>query len=164
MERSLASGNVEHGTAARARAPRKSRWPARLDLAQSASGLLLAALAGHRPVPGRVFAAVVIQAACFAAFHLLPERMPQTFVLGLVLGWLTLRCGSILPAVLAHLAHNSVLLGLYAFSADAAAAGQATAATPGLPPAVLGGAVGCLALSAAVVWMTTGSAGMSVRD
>jgi fumarate reductase subunit C len=41
MERSLASGNVEHGTAARARAPRKSRWPARLDLAQSASGLLL---------------------------------------------------------------------------------------------------------------------------
>jgi len=127
-------------------------------------GWLLAALAGHRPVPGRVFAAVVIQAACFAAFHLLPERMPQTFVLGLVLGWLTLRCGSILPAVLAHLAHNSVLLGLYAFSADAAAAGQATAATPGLPPAVLGGAVGCLALSAAVVWMTTGSAGMSVRD
>jgi sodium transport system permease protein len=58
----------------------------------------------------RAVAAVVVQAACFAAFHLLPERMPQTFVLGLVLGVFTLATRSILPAVVGHLAHNAMPL------------------------------------------------------
>ena len=77
-------------------------------------GWLLAAFAGNRPSPRRATVAILIQAAVFAGFHLLPERMPQTFILGLVLGWLTLATGSILPAVLAHLAHNSVPLVLVA--------------------------------------------------
>ncbi|MDA1200605.1 MAG: ABC transporter permease subunit [Planctomycetota bacterium] len=79
-------------------------------------GWLLAAIAGDRPGPRRAAVAVVLQAAVFAGFHLLPERMPQTFMLGLVLGWLTLATGSLLPAVLAHLAHNSVPLVLVALA------------------------------------------------
>jgi hypothetical protein len=59
---------------------------------------------------------VLLQAVVFAGFHLLPERMPQTFILGLILGWLTLKTGSLLPAVLAHLAHNSVPLVLVALA------------------------------------------------
>ncbi len=85
-------------------------------------GWVLAGLAGDRPTRGRATAAVVLQAAAFAAFHLLPERMPQTFLLGLVLGWMTLATGSILPAILAHAAHNAVPLVLLA----RAAAGEAT--------------------------------------
>jgi ABC-type Na+ efflux pump permease subunit/membrane protease YdiL (CAAX protease family) len=118
-------------------------------------GWMLSAFAGGRPTPRRAAGAVVVQAACFAAFHLLPERMPQTFALGLLLGWMTLRSRSLLPAVLAHLAHNSVPLGLFMIASDADAARRATDATPSLPPGILAGAVGCLAVAIAVVWLAT---------
>jgi len=80
-------------------------------------GWVLAAFTGNRPAQGRAVVAVLLQAAAFAAFHLLPERMPQTFLLGLVLGWMTLATGSILPAILAHAAHNAVPLVLLARAA-----------------------------------------------
>jgi len=76
---------------------------------------MLAAFAGKRPSRNRMLAAVLLQAAAFAAFHLLPERIPQTFMLGAVLGWMTLTTGSLLPAIVAHAAHNAmplVFLGL----------------------------------------------------
>ena len=79
-------------------------------------GWLLSALAGAAPSRGRAVAAVGVQAACFAAFHLLPERMPQTFVLGLVAGGLTLATRSLLPAVVCHLAHNATPLVLLALA------------------------------------------------
>jgi sodium transport system permease protein len=79
-------------------------------------GWLLAALAGATPTRGRAAAALGVQAACFAAFHLLPERMPQTFLLGLVAGGLTLATRSLLPAVACHLAHNATPLVLLALS------------------------------------------------
>ena len=118
-------------------------------------GWMLAAFAGGRPSRQRAAVAVVAQAACFAAFHLLPERMPQTFALGILLGWMTLRCDSILPAILAHVAHNSVPLALFALAADPAAAKHAAATTTALPPGFVGGAVGCLAVAAAVEWLAT---------
>jgi sodium transport system permease protein len=108
-------------------------------------GWVLAALAGGRPARGRACAAVLLQAAAFAAFHLLPERMPQTFLLGVVLGWMTLATGSILPAIVAHAAHNAVPL---VFLASAAGGGDPLLAADGTLPgwlaiaaltAVLGG-------------------------
>jgi membrane protease YdiL (CAAX protease family) len=107
-------------------------------------GWVLAAFAGDRPTRGRAVAAVLLQAAAFAAFHLLPERMPQTFLLGLALGWMTLVTGSILPAILAHAAHNAVPLVLLA---RAAAGGDSLLATDGsLPvPLVAAGAAVLLA-------------------
>ena len=53
---------------------------------------------------------MVAQAFLFAVAHVLPERMPQTFVLGAVLGWVTITTGSLLPAVIGHLVHNSMPL------------------------------------------------------
>jgi len=107
-------------------------------------GWVLAAFAGDRPTRGRAVAAVLLQAAAFAAFHLLPERMPQTFLLGLVLGWLTLATGSILPAILAHAAHNAVPLVLLTRAAGAA---DPFLATDGLlpMPLVAAGAAALLA-------------------
>ena len=116
-------------------------------------GWMLAAFAGQRPAAGRAAAAVAVQAAGFAALHLLPERMPQTFVLGLLLGWLTLRSGSILPAILAHLVHNSVPVVAYAVAVGSPP--QPDAASAGLPGAVAVGAVGCLAAAVAVAWTVT---------
>jgi polar amino acid transport system substrate-binding protein len=55
-------------------------------------------------------AGVVTQAACFAIFHLLPERMPQTFALGLAAGAMTVATRSLLPAIACHAAHNSMPL------------------------------------------------------
>jgi sodium transport system permease protein len=81
-------------------------------------GWLLAAFAGERPGQKRAVAAVLLQAAAFAAFHLLPERMPQTFILGIALGWMTITTGSLLPAMAAHLAHNSVPLVLVHLAAE----------------------------------------------
>ena len=81
-------------------------------------GWVLAGLAG-RPKPGGVpWAAIGIQAAAFALFHLLPERMPQTFVLGLVLGTLVVVTRSILPAVACHLAHNTMPLAILGLAGD----------------------------------------------
>ena len=73
-------------------------------------GWTLAAFAGRRRTAGRVALAVVAQAFLFAVAHVLPERMPQTFVLGAVLGWVTITTGSLLPAVIGHLVHNSMPL------------------------------------------------------
>ena len=113
-------------------------------------GWLLAAFAGERPSRRRAVAAVLLQAAAFAGFHLLPERMPQTFLLGAVLGWMTLATGSLVPAVLAHLAHNAVPLVLVALAADGhgqrLAAGDTTTLPGWLVPAAAGAAIVGLAL------------------
>ncbi|MEX0671528.1 MAG: CPBP family glutamic-type intramembrane protease [Pirellulales bacterium] len=108
-------------------------------------GWVLSALAGDRPSPRRAIAAVVAQAAVFAAFHLLPERMPQTFVLGIALGWMTLATRSILPAMIAHAAHNATPVVLVAIASpnDLSAIELGTAS--GLPPWATTVAIGCLA-------------------
>ena len=73
-------------------------------------GWTLSALQGGGAAGGRTAWAVGIQAGLFAVFHLLPERMPQTFVLGLVLGAIVVTTRSLLPAIACHLAHNSMPL------------------------------------------------------
>jgi sodium transport system permease protein len=95
-------------------------------------GWLLAACAGEQPGRRRQAAAVLVQAAVFAAFHLLPERMPQTFMLGVMLGWMTLVTGSIVPAMLAHLAHNAVPIVLMTLAAEGQAGRLAVGDTTGL--------------------------------
>jgi sodium transport system permease protein len=75
-------------------------------------GWTLAAFAGRQRTAGRVAMAVLAQAFLFAVAHVLPERMPQTFALGAVLGWVTITTGSLLPAIVGHLVHNSIPLAV----------------------------------------------------
>lgn len=75
-------------------------------------GWMLSSLAGSRPSRGRLAVAVVVQAALFAAVHLLPERLPTTFVMGLVLGGIALWTGSLLPGIVCHVMHNAVPVGV----------------------------------------------------
>jgi sodium transport system permease protein len=111
-------------------------------------GWMLAAFTGKRPSRNRIVAAVLLQAGAFAAFHLLPERIPQTFVLGAVLGWMTLRTGSLLPAIVAHAAHNAmplVFLGLAGHSWVPDLGGGS------LPRAIVIGAVAAVVVGLAII-------------
>jgi polar amino acid transport system substrate-binding protein len=131
-------------------------------------GWVQSALVGAWPSRGRMVAGVVAQAACFAIFHLLPERMPQTFALGLVTGLLTLATGSILPAIACHAAHNSMPLAMLwlagglsktadsadlADLADSAAAVKAAAAGVNLPAWAVIAALASVAVGAGAIWL-----------
>jgi membrane protease YdiL (CAAX protease family) len=54
--------------------------------------------------------AVVVSAAAFAVLHFSILALPFLFVMGLLLGWLRLHTGSIIPPITAHFFHNLVML------------------------------------------------------
>ena len=122
-------------------------------------GWVQSALVGAWPSRGRLAAGVVMQAACFALFHLLPERMPQTFALGLVAGVLTVATRSLLPAIACHAAHNSMpllmlwLAGGLSASAESLAAARAAATGLSLPPWTVAAALASVATGAAMLWL-----------
>ena len=60
-----------------------------------------------------VWGAIAISALLFALTHLNPAQMPHAFAVGLLLGWMYWRTGSILPGVAYHWANNSVAYVLY---------------------------------------------------
>jgi hypothetical protein len=57
--------------------------------------------------------AIAISAVFFALIHMNPAQMPHAFVIGLLLGWMYWRTGSILPGVAYHWANNSMAYILY---------------------------------------------------
>ncbi|MFM9194132.1 MAG: transporter substrate-binding domain-containing protein, partial [Planctomycetia bacterium] len=126
-------------------------------------GWVQSAAVGAWPSRGRAVAGGVAQAVCCAIFHLLPDRMPQTFALGLVTGAMTLASRSLLPAVACHAAHNSMPLlllwlagGLSKGTAGAAdpASGAATAAAGlTLPAWMVATAAASVAVGTAILWL-----------
>ena len=123
-------------------------------------GWVLAAFAGVSPSRGRAVAAVAAQAVLFALAHLLPERMPATFALGLVTGALRVLTGSILPSIVLHAVHNAVPLVLVAMAGGPGGEQLAEIATGGatrLPPAVVATAALAVVVGAGLV----GSAAMA---
>ena len=62
--------------------------------------------------------AIAISALLFALIHMNPAQMPHAFVIGLLLGWMYYRTGSILPGVAYHWANNSAAFVLFAFYPD----------------------------------------------
>jgi membrane protease YdiL (CAAX protease family) len=50
--------------------------------------------------------------------HFNPAQMPHAFLIGLLLGWMYWRTGSILPGVAYHWANNTVAYVLYHFYPD----------------------------------------------
>jgi sodium transport system permease protein len=127
-------------------------------------GWVLSGLLGRRRSAGRESAAIGIQAVAFAVFHLLPERMPQTFLLGLVLGTLVVVTRSLLPAIVCHLAHNSVPLVMVWLVRDVPDLAVAVeSGTPGgsagLPGWVVAAAAAATAIGVALVAAATRRSG-----
>jgi membrane protease YdiL (CAAX protease family) len=60
----------------------------------------------------RAAGAIAISAAVFGLYHLLPPQVLSTFVLGLVLGFLTLRANSIVPSIIVHALNNTIAIVL----------------------------------------------------
>ncbi len=107
-------------------------------------GYLLSALRTHLPTGAAIAASSIL----FAAMHLDPVRFPAVLFLGLFLGWLAWRSGSIWPAVAAHAVNNG--LGSLVAAGGAAEPGAGGSVAASL--AVL--AVGLVALAPlALAWM-----------
>ena len=66
----------------------------------------------RRSTSWRVWA-LVISALLFALSHLNPAQMPHAFLIGLLLGWLYMRTGSILPGIIYHWANNTAAYLLF---------------------------------------------------
>ena len=49
----------------------------------------------------------------FALVHFNPAQMPHAFIIGLLLGWMYYRTGSILPGVAFHWVNNTVAYVMY---------------------------------------------------
>ena len=101
-------------------------------------GVLLPSLAA-RLAPA---AAVTLTAAAFALIHFDPIRLLFTFVLGLVLGALRLRTGSLWPPVTVHLTLNTLTFLIAPLVDDPS---QAYTPQPAL-------GLACLLAGAAVAW------------
>ena len=59
------------------------------------------------------WAAIGVSALLFSLIHMNPAQMPHAFVIGLLLGWMYWRTGSILPGMAYHWANNSVAYVMY---------------------------------------------------
>jgi len=62
--------------------------------------------------------AIVISAILFALIHMNPAQLPHAFLIGLLLGWMYWRTGSILPGMAYHWVNNSAAYVLYNFYPD----------------------------------------------
>ena len=51
---------------------------------------------------------IAISAVLFALIHMNPAQMPHAFLIGLLLGWMYYRTGSIIPGMVYHWVNNSV--------------------------------------------------------
>lgn len=104
---------------------------------------------------------VVVTALLFGIFHVLAGRtllierlLPSTF-LGLLIGWLAYRSGSVLPGMLLHLLHNGLLemVARYHERFDFLADSYET--TDHLPLSWLAAATGCLVIGLGLIWAGT---------
>ena len=53
--------------------------------------------------------AIFFSALLFALFHLNPWQFPAAFALGLILGWIRIRTGSVLACIAGHAIHNGLV-------------------------------------------------------
>jgi sodium transport system permease protein len=91
--------------------------------------------------------AVLLSSFFFALFHLNVFLFVPTFVLGVILGLLTVRSRSLLPAISFHLLHNSVLIAMIPLSR------YSEGVLPGLLHDAWPWLIGlCVAAAAALVW------------
>jgi membrane protease YdiL (CAAX protease family) len=58
---------------------------------------------GHKP-----WIAIAVSALIFGIIHGNPAQMPSAFLLGLLLGWLYYRTGSLWPSIVCHVANNTL--------------------------------------------------------
>lgn len=71
-------------------------------------GAVLGSLLKWERLKGNTWLAILISAALFSLIHFNPAQMPPAFLIGILLGWLVLQTGSLLPGICIHIVNNSV--------------------------------------------------------
>jgi ABC-2 type transport system permease protein/sodium transport system permease protein len=118
-------------------------------------GFLVSALLSGRQSPRM---AVITSAAIFGAFHvivmegMLFERFLPTMFLGLILGWIAVRSGSVLPGIILHAVHNGFVVVTAYYKEEIAARGWGLGEQTHLPMAWLAGAAICVAAALAFAY------------
>ncbi|MCR4602265.1 MAG: CPBP family intramembrane metalloprotease [Prevotella sp.] len=56
---------------------------------------------------------IALSALIFSIVHMNPAQLPHTFLIGLLLGWMYMRTGSIIPGIAYHWANNTAAYVLY---------------------------------------------------
>jgi membrane protease YdiL (CAAX protease family) len=54
--------------------------------------------------------AVIVSSTLFMIIHLSPLSFPHLLLIGLVLGWMRVRSGSLYPGMVLHFVHNGLVL------------------------------------------------------
>ncbi len=106
---------------------------------------------------------IVVSALLFGAFHvvtntLATERFLPSTCLGLVLGWVCYRSGSVLPGMLLHSCHNGFLLLAARYQDELKAAGWDLPEQSHLPIAWLAASVAVVALGLTLLRFCRGAA------
>lgn len=102
---------------------------------------------------------VLLSAGLFGLFHvvsgvvLTPERFLPSALLGVCLGFVALRSGSVWPGMLVHVLHNGFLLLVAYYREEIEDRGWGLGEQSHLPPLVLGGGVVGLAVGLSLVWL-----------
>ena len=103
--------------------------------------------------------AIVVSGVLFGVFHevLFPGRLLTSTFLGLVLGWVRWRTGSVVPCMVLHVLHNGLLLTISHQREELMARGWDLAEQVHLPPAwLIASAVGILLVGGLLVATTRG--------
>jgi len=74
-------------------------------------------MAGFSRIYHPVFA-IFFSALLFALFHLNPWQFPAAFALGLILGWIRIRTGSVFACIAGHAIHNGLVFLSVFYYAD----------------------------------------------
>lgn len=103
--------------------------------------------------------AILITAVLFGLFHvfvrdsLMFERMLPSTLLGILLGIVCVRTGSVLPGMLLHVLHNGLLLTLSHYESDLNSLGLDMANQKHLPISWIGGAVVLIAAGLVLLYL-----------
>ncbi|QDT52445.1 ABC-2 family transporter protein [Caulifigura coniformis] len=122
-------------------------------------GFLLGAIR-RRTAP---WAAVLITALAFGLFHILVggtlaiERLAPSTLLGLALGWIALRTGSVFPGIVFHILNNGTIVALAEYEQALKDKGWDVSDQQHLPPAWLVTSAACVIVGLTLVWAATRS-------
>ena len=87
-------------------------------------GAVLSSLLKWKPAEGKPWLAVLLSAVLFSVMHINPAQMPGAFMLGLLLGWICYRTGSLLPGIVIHVLNNSLACIVVALIAASSSSGE----------------------------------------
>ena len=85
--------------------------------------------------PGRKWLMIALSAFIFALVHINPAQMPHAFLIGLLIGWMYMRTGSIIPGVVYHWTNNTIAYVMFHLAHNPNSVGDLFG--PGLRPVLL---------------------------